>query len=497
MIDQPPKRFYEFDQFRIDVEERRLLRSGCAVQLTPKVFDILITLVENNRRTVGKDKLMESVWADAVVEEGSLNRNVSTLRRVLGEDGHDPRFIKTVPKRGYRFEGDVHEIVEDNEEILVEKRTKFSLALRKDSGNSNPNTFPKSGMRIFLLIALAVLTALALVFAWTANRHPPSNARASVSSARSGGTTDPEAFELYQRGRDLWQNRTVDGLHMATQYLEQAVKRDPQFARAQAALADAYAFDVELWKKAESTANEAMRLDPDLGQPHATIGFVRMFWEWRFRDAEPYFKKAIDLSPEYATAHQWYALNLTVRKQGGGGLAEIKRAVELEPDSPAINSDLCQILYFARKYDQAIEQCQKTLRIAPDFLAAHQNLYEIYSASEMYPEAVAEYLKTEELNMTTPLYPGQLEGLKGAYADGGIRAFWQERIKILSKDNPPAAYLLAQYHTRLGHNEEALKWFERAAENHDFAFIFFTADPIRKELSGDPRYGNLVSIFDK
>ena len=111
MIDRPSKRFYEFDTFRIDVEERQLLRDDKPVLLTPKVFDILLALVENNGHVLAKDRLMERVWADRFVEDGNLNRNISTLRKVLGEDSHKPRFIKTLPKRGYRFDADVREIL--------------------------------------------------------------------------------------------------------------------------------------------------------------------------------------------------------------------------------------------------------------------------------------------------------------------------------------------------------------------------------------------------
>ncbi|MEO7659053.1 MAG: tetratricopeptide repeat protein, partial [Pyrinomonadaceae bacterium] len=295
--------------------------------------------------------------------------------------------------------------------------------------------------------------------------------------------------------RDLWQNRSVDGLYHATLNFEQAIGRDPDFALAHAALADAYAFDVKLWKKAEAAANEAIRLDPDLGQPHATIGFVRMFWEWNLREAEPHFQRAIALSPEYATAHQWYSINLAARTQGGPALAEMKRALELEPDSLAINADMCQILYFSRKYDQAIDQCLKTLETDPNFMAAHSYLYEIYTAKEMYPEAVNEYFRIEELNMTTLAYPVQLEKLKNAYATGGITAFWRARIELLQEPVPTKGYAIARYYARLGELDEALRWFRLAYDNRDFGFVFFVADPSHTAFLTDPRFLELGALL--
>ncbi|MEQ1606600.1 MAG: winged helix-turn-helix domain-containing protein [Pyrinomonadaceae bacterium] len=478
MINRPPKRFYEFDTFRIDLEERQLLRNGRHIQLTPKVFDILLTLVENNGHTVEKNELMERVWADAFVEEGNLNRNISTLRKLLGEEG--ARFIKTVPKRGYRFDSEVREIVEDDDSLVVERRTNYRVSVHEQTQTETRGFVSRS-----LKLAGATALILASVFAWSALRREATNTNSVIAAAKPL-TANHEALELYSKSRELWQNRSVEGLHQATVDLERAVMLDPEFAEAYAALADAYVFDVVNWKKAEATANEAIRLGPTLGQPYATIGFVRMYWEQKLGEAEPYFKQAVLTDPNYATGHHWYALNLIARRSGGSALSEIKRAVELEPKSAAINADLCQILYFSRKYDLAIEQCKRTLDLDPRFLAAHQHLYEIYVAKQMYDEAVSEYLKIEELHMTTSTYPEQLETLKIAYASGGIHAFWKERIAIQKRLSSPSAYSLGQYYTRLGNKEEALGWFKKAAENKEFDFIFFVADPAHHELLDHP-----------
>lgn len=464
------KSYYEFDLFRIDLDERALLREGRAVALTPKVFDILLTLVENRGHTVEKRQLMEQVWADAFVEEGNLNRNVSTLRKVLGEDSHNPRFIKTVPKRGYRFDHDVRQIVEEDEALVVEKRTNYRVSLSQVTETRRSWTASFKYL-IAILTGGALLTGVAI---WTA--MTPS------IEEKNGAVTKTEALELYQKGRTLWQDRSVDGLHSATEYFEQAIAIDPNFALAHTALGDSYAFDVLLWRKAEEKANEAIRLDPKLGQPHATIGFIRMYWEQRLDDAEPYFKKAIELDPNYATARQWYALNLTARNQGGSGLAEMKRALEIDPSSAAINADMCQILYFARKYDQAIEHCQKAIEIEAKFLTARHHLYDIYTAKKMYGEALREFFIAQELNMTSPTFPDQHEQLRRAVATGGIRQFWQERIAMLERAKTSASYEIGKYYARLGKNEEALRAFEIAAERRDFDFLFFAVDPANREV---------------
>jgi DNA-binding winged helix-turn-helix (wHTH) protein/tetratricopeptide (TPR) repeat protein len=494
VVDRPPKHLYEFDEFRIDVEERQLLKYGEPVQLTPKVFDILLALVEKSGHTVTKDTLIKSVWADSFVEEGSLNRNVSTLRKVLGEDGQAPRFVRTVPKRGYRFVGDVHEIVEEDEEFIVERRTKYSLAIGHEAVNAGLGA-GRSSLSRLILIALPLTAAFVLIVAWAATSASTSDANSRVASTASGRSTNAEAQELFERGRKLWQDRSAEGLHQATSYLERAVRLDPAFALAHAALGDAYAFDVTLWKKAEATALEAIRLDPSLGEPHATIGFIRTFWEWRLNDADEHFKRAVELSPNYATGHQWYAFNLMFRDQRGSSLAEIKRAIELEPGSAALHADHCQLLYFSVKFDDAIEQCKATLAIDPEFRSAYVHLYSIYTAKEMYPEAVDVFFKAEQLNMTTATPPAQLEELRKAFANGGIRGFWHERVRMLSSGEPPAAYPLAQYYTRLGRYNEAINWLRRAAETHDFEFIFATSDPLHYKLAGVPGIEEIANVL--
>ena len=498
MIDQLPKRFYEFDSFRIDLDERRLIRGGHPIPLAPKVFDVLLALVENNRRTLLKDELIDRVWADTFVEDGNLNRNISTLRKVLGEDSHNPHYIKTVPKRGYRFDADVREVVEEDEETRIERVTNYHVAIRQET---EKRTSERAWTRFFSVRGLA-LTApavliLILVFAWAALREPADAAHASSAFAESRGTENDEAYELYRRGRGLWQDRSVGGLHNAMILLEQAVTRDPNFALAHAALADAYAFDGQNWKKAEAVANEVLTLDPNIGEPHATIGFIRTFWDWKLSEAEPHFKRAIALSPNYATAHQWYAINLVARAQVGAAFGEMQRALDLEPQSVSINADMCQLLYFARKYDAAVDQCRKTLDIDPNFLSAHNYLYEIFTAKGMYAEARESYFRAAELDKTMPIDPALLMKLKASYETGGIEEFWRTRIAMLKQPVQTDGYSLAKYHARLGETEQAIRWLKKARNSRDFEFVFFVADPSLENLTADSRYIELREHFLK
>jgi len=480
-----PRRFYQFASFRVDVAERQLWRDGELVPLTSKIFDILLVLVENSGHTLGKDELMSRVWSDTFVEEGNLNRSISTLRKVLGDDSHEQRFIKTVPKQGYRFTADVKEILEDEETVMVENKTRYQLKVWEEVREKEKWSGLWSFRFTSVIAILCLIVVIAFVFVW--NRTQKNGAR-NLSSVNE--TKSTEAWEFYKRGRALWQTRNGESLHKATVLLEQAVQKDPNFALAHAALADAYVFDFRYWQKAESTALEAIRLDPNLGEPHATIGFAKMFWEWKLKEAEAEFKKAVQLSPDYAIAHQWYAINLwTISNAGNAAYAEMKLALELEPNSASINADMCQTLYFLRRYDEAIAQCKKTLTLDDKFQNAHQYLYEIYNTKGMHAEAVETFFKIEEISLI-PLPLDLLDNLRKAYQTGGILTFWKMRIKFLTTN-----YRIAQHYARLGEKDRSLFYLRQAYETRDFEFYLFLADPVFDEFRDDSRYLELKNLL--
>lgn len=483
-----PGRLFEFGPFCVDTRERMLTRNGLQVPVTPKVFEILLALVENRGHTVGKDELIDRVWPDAFVEVGNLNRNISTLRGLLGDDTNEPRFIKTFPKLGYRFDADVLEILEDDDSPIVEKRHNHHPETTQATPSSS--IFGRRMIAIVLVLAVGICIAS---LGWAYTTRNGSESRGS-SEARTA-TSNTEAFELYQKGRILWQDRSGESLHQATMLLEQAATSEPNFALAHAALADAYAFDGQDHTKAVDTASKAIQLDPSLGEPHATIGFVKMFWEWKFTEADSHFKQAITLSPNYATGHQWYSINLIATGQGHAALAEMKRALELEPDSLAINADMCQMLYFNRRLDEAEAQCKKTLEMDAKFLNASLYLYDIYMEKGKYDDAVDQFFRNEEMVAYYSAFPGQIVDLKKAYQTGGIRAFWRKRIEMLQK-MPFTDYAIARYQARLGERDEMFQTLRKAYEKHDLNFVYFLAEPLFFICCySDPRYTELQILL--
>jgi DNA-binding winged helix-turn-helix (wHTH) protein/Tfp pilus assembly protein PilF len=494
------QRLYEFGPFRLDPEERLLLRNQELVALTPKAFDTLVVLIENSGRLLEKDDLMQAVWPDTFVDENTLTSNISTLRKALGQS-KGGQYIETVPKRGYRFVANVRELQLEAGDLLVQKRTRSHITIKeeqtvasqefKDDGSRHSSLrqhhlvktlLGVRSNRIVIAASIVLIGTIVAALAWESNRK----------AARAAGIPRNEAYQAYLDGRVLWNKRTGEALFKSISYFEEAVKKDPGFALGYAGLADAYAFDYEHWRKAEAMASKAIEMDDALAEPHATLGFIRMFWQWSWADAEMEFKRAIELNPGYATAHQWYAIWLASQANGQGAMAEMHKALELDPSSLPIKADMAQMFYFAHGYDQAIKACKDALDIDPDFINAHDYLHQAYTQKGMHVEAVEEFFTFHKL-VGDGLYndPVNEEMLRTAFATEGITGFCKANLDILMKRNE-YAYTKAEYYSLLGEKEQAIDWLEKSFEWHNFDFVFMKVNPAFEGLRKEPRYRSLL-----
>jgi tetratricopeptide (TPR) repeat protein len=300
-------------------------------------------------------------------------------------------------------------------------------------------------------------------------------------------TENPEAYQAYLEGRFFWNKRTTEGFRKSIEYFQRAVEKDPKFALAYAGLADAYLMDDAV--KAESALRKALELDNTLGEAHASLGFDRMFWNWDWGEAEREFKLAITTTPNYATAHQWYGIYLAARGRLGEAKSEMKQALELDPLSPIINTDVGQVYYFSREYDQAVAACRKALEIDPDFIIAHQYLYHVYTQLGMYSEAVEEFLK-----YATTRSPAAVASLRHAYALSGWRGFLQNQLDYWeeSKAGPLDRTEKAVIYGKLGHKPQAIEQLERAYDERNFFLVFLKVEPRYDDLSADSRFQDLL-----
>jgi len=309
----------------------------------------------------------------------------------------------------------------------------------------------------------------------------------------------PEAHEAYLRGRYYWNLRTEEGLKKGIEYFQQAIAKDPGYALAYAGLADAtfsltdYAFVAprEAYPRAKAAALKALNLDDTLAEAHLSLGVV-LEYEWDWVGAEREIKRAMELNPGDATAHEYYAERLSAMGQHNEAIAEMKRAQELDPLSPIINTVAGRVFFFARRYDESIAQCRKTLELNPGFHTAHIYLCRAYEQEKLYDEAISECRKTIALQEGDP---GLAANLARAYAAAGKRT---QALKIisdlreLSKHRYISAYQIGYIYTALGDFDRAFAWLQKAYEEGSPGLVFLKVDPRVDPLRFDPRFQNLL-----
>jgi len=311
---------------------------------------------------------------------------------------------------------------------------------------------------------------------------------------------NPEAFQLWLKGRYYWYKLNPEGLQKAIEYFQQALEKDPAYAPAYAGLADSYNllafFNVfpprEVMPKAKAAAVKALELDDNLAEAHVSLGWAGFTYDLDWPAAGKYFDRAIVLNPAYPLAHSYYSLYLGALGRPEEGLTEAKRALDLDPVSPAINHYVVVQLYLARRFDEAIEQCRKTLELDPSFTPVHGTLAEVYSAKGMYREALAEY---EEYSALSGGSPRSTAFVGYAHARLGQRsqAFRVlEQLRAASKQRYVPALSFAIVYVGLGEKEQAFLWLEKAYDERTNSLAYLKVQATWDPLRSDPRFADLV-----
>ncbi|HXF41810.1 MAG TPA: FlgO family outer membrane protein [Blastocatellia bacterium] len=651
------KRFFEFGEFQLDVKERALLRNGEALQLTPKAFDTLVMLVENAGSLVEKDEMMRTIWPDSFVEEVGLARNVSVLRKALGQDAGGQQFIETVPKRGYRFTAQVREHVDDSAQLVFEQssvsqtveiyreyatgedrtRAAHSVDVRAPEQSPLPVTVRPlpvwKSKRAVAVLAIAVIALAATLWFILANRthsldklkiksiavlpfkrldtaddserlgmgmadtlitrlsnirelsiRPTrdvmryEDAQGDIAGAakeldvdaildgsiQRGGdrlrvtvrlihtetksqiwaaqfdekltdvftmqdaisaqvakslslnlsdleqrrinkkyTEDVEAYQAYLKGRYFLNKQTREDLEKTVEHFKQAIHLSPNYALAYAGLADVYANRANRSSTTESrehnyelakhAALKAIEIDGDLAEAHASLGFILRSSDWDWIASEQALKRAIELNPNYPTAHHYYALLLATLGRMDEALSEITIAQRLDPLSLLINADTAEMYVFARRPEQAIEVAKKALEMDRGFLRLRLMLMSAYLGAGMTDDAIREAQSLPDTDGRAAIYPMSIMGC--AYADSGQRsAALQivEKLLALADQYSPALVQAAATCARLGDKDRAFELIEKALAVRNDRLLFIKVDPRFDSLRGDERYERLL-----
>ena len=464
-MERNTKDFYEFGPFRLTPEERRLQRGVEAVPLTPKAFDLLLVMVMQQGHLLTKEELLNAVWPDSFVEENNLADNISRLRKALGEgeDGH--KFIETVPKRGYRFVGDVRK----QSPIEVERAEE---------------TPSRAGRRIPLkpvaLVLVAVFAGASLWFLTRKQDYAESRQLAFKGAFYATKWTEPEVRK---------------GIH----YYDRAIALDPSSSDAYSGLAAAWIFLADLhvppreaMQRAKAAAANALRLNEKSAPAHVSLGVIKMQYDWDWTGAEAEFKRAIQLDGSYYPARQLYGWYLIAVGRSAEAQEEMRQALDADPLNEFSLWELGLAFHFAGRLESAVEQYRRAIVVEPKSHWAHMLLGWTLERQGKFDEAIAETKIAYRANDTSQV----LASLGHAYAAAGRHAEAQAvlaELAELAKSRYVSPYDVATIHAGLGDKDAALAWLDKAYEDRSgWLALWVGVDPKFSILGSEPRFQNLL-----
>ena len=313
-------------------------------------------------------------------------------------------------------------------------------------------------------------------------------------------TANAEAYQLYLKGLFYWNKRTAESLNASIDYFNQAVQKDPGYAQAYAGMALAYVLlpqysagsPAESMAKGSAAARKALQLDETLPEAHTALANMLFYFERNIPESDREYQRAIELNPNYATAHQWYGGgNLTSTGRFDQAIAEGRRAVELDPLSLIANVELAAIYGYARQYDQGISQLHKVIEMDPNWYLGHMVLCQTYALKGQFAEAIVEGEKGRGLSDD----PAVMSFLAYSYARSGKR---DEAMKLVDKMHEVArqryvpSYGFGVAYIGLGDKDQAFQWLERSLQDRAWEITFLKVDPSMDSLRMDPRFNELV-----
>jgi serine/threonine protein kinase len=317
------------------------------------------------------------------------------------------------------------------------------------------------------------------------------------------GTQNPEAYELYLKGRYYWNKQTSADFITAISYFNQAISKDPGYALAYVGLADGYGAltgfaggsPSENYPKSNAAARKALELDATLAYPHAVLGSNYMEYDWDFAGGEAEYKKALELDPSDAGAHWLYAFDLAMlggREQEA--VAEINRAHQLDPMSAVISAWAGVIHIKARRFDEAIAVCKKVANEIPTFAVVRSYLAQAYWGKRMYPQVIEEWKAFGQLT-GDPRESDFASALKQGFSSAGWKGALTKGIEarlVQRKGGYFSAYNIAVLYADLGDKDQAFRWLNTACHERDSSLEGLKTDFLLDPLRSDPRFAELV-----
>ncbi|MGA3125508.1 MAG: winged helix-turn-helix domain-containing protein [Candidatus Korobacteraceae bacterium] len=620
----------DFGVYRLDVKKGELRKLGTSIRLQPQPLKLLVLLASSPGEVVTREQIQQEIWGtDTFVDcERGMNHCVRQVRAALSDDANSPRYIETVPRRGYRFIAPV-QVPELPSQV---QQASAAGAMEAQAPDSTPR--PERNWVLVALAAMAVFAIAALIFAarhsqvrkkpaktpskltlavlpfenltgdqgqeylsdgiteemivhlstvsprqlgviartsamtykhsgkvlkqigtelgapyllegtvrrfgsklritarllraadesqlWTGSYEGEGDEERILSFEESAasqvalslsvilpgshlaeaGTTNRLAYEAYLRGRYQLNQRNENGFRKATEYFQNAIALDPNYAQAYAGLADCYNLTIEYYERrsgdelpelARSAASKAIKLNPQLSESYSALAFNQWRYQWKFNDADAGFQKALQLNPNNANALHWYGLFLASRGRFDEARQELRQARVLDPLSLITITNVGWVSYLARDFDGAIANYQEALTLDPNFQTALMKLAWAYEEKHMWREA----METRQRFYLAAGQPGIARSLAGAYANSGYPGVLHTIITETQK--PDASryyddYQVAKLYASIDDRDRAFTLLQRACDHRSGWMVFLAVEPAFDRLHTDPRFARLIS----
>jgi TolB-like protein/Tfp pilus assembly protein PilF len=557
-----------FGAFELDQDAGELRRDGSRVRLQEQPLQVLQILLEHPGKVIPREELQRRIWpSDTFVDfDHGINNAIKRLRETLGDTAETPRYVETLPRRGYRFIGkaelDLPKLrslavlpLEDlshdpDREYFADGLTEALITILAKIGDLRvisrtsvmqykglhkslreiarelevdtvvEGTVLRIGRRVRITAqlidamreshlwaesyerdlrdVLSLQSEIAQSIAREIQIKLTPQERAQLADARA---VDPDAYEAYLKGRYYWNKRTGDSLSKGAGCFRQAIQMDPNYAAAYAGLADCassagwfgYLSPEEAFGKGQIIARKALEIDRSLGEAHASLGWALTHYDYDFDAAEREHERAIELSPRYATAHQWFAMTLIPQERFDEAFAELKRAMRLDPLSPVIHAALSWAYIHARLYDKAIVVAKSILDLDAAFPPAWYPLALATTLRGEIGPGIAAFKKAVELSSSGTAY---VAGLSWAFAKASRRDEAQVILEELLRDREKGKYVMAaqiaMIYAELQKNDEALRWLEQGYQERSAWMVYINVDPRYDNLRSEPRFQELV-----
>lgn len=479
-----------FSEFEADLRSGELHRNGLKVRLQDLPFRTLALLISRPNEVVTHEELRQALWPDDtfVDFDRAIRSAIKRLRDTLGDSAQRPVFIETVERHGYRWIAPIR-----SPEFTGEEKHEDVAAVRP------PEKASAWRKLVFALPALALLFA-----AWIFRpAYRDASAKSQMTSSGQPQTAaNAEAQDFYLKGRFYWNKRTPESLNQAVDAFTQAIIHDPNYAPAYMGLADCYNLlreysampAREAYSRAFAAAKKAVELDEQSSSAHASLAFVTFYGMWDRNSAEREFRRAIELGPNDAKAHHWYATFLQTIGRHEESLHEIERARELDPHSSAILADKGRLLWAAGRREESLQLLKQMEASEPEFVSPHRYLRFAYFETGDYGNYLAE-IKKEALLTHDAATLAVAEAAAKGFASAGARGLLENQLreqKHFYEAGSLSAYWAAQTENLLGDTQKALSDLESCAQAHDDTLVLLEEDPIFRNLHESPAFQRLL-----